>query len=289
MKTLYRSFALLFLALSLGADDAAVALSYDNFTFKNSKQKYEGQRVSTYGAYTTQGNKLEAMYERAVTQTYQPPLDDDLKVNKYYLKYKQQLNQENSLSFEYIYIDDNIMVGGKNKYGKLLPKLDNTSIYALGYRYKAFEIVEYYSDYENFDVYQTDLSYKLSHSFENFDASVVVLGKYIYLDDKDQEAALKNALSNYYTAGAKLHVALGSYRLGAAALFGKRIFAVMFDGFRVQHHPMEIDKTYMAGITKHFEDFELQAKYVYQRAKEVPLNNENVIIQNIILTATYHF
>lgn len=289
MKKLHTLLFVLFFGISLNAENTTLTLSYDNFTFDNSKQKYEGQRFSAYGAYTTNSNKLEGMYERAVTQTYQPPLDDNLKVNKYYLLYTHKLNKNNALLFEYIYVDDNIMIGGVNKYGKLLPKLDNTNIYAIGYRYKELQLIEYFSDYKNFDVYQSDLKYKIKHKFEGFNANMVLIGKYIHIADKENEIALNNALSNYYTAGAKVHAAFGSYHFGAAALFGKRLFGIMFDGFRVQHHPMEIDRTYMAGAGKHFENFEIHAKYVYQRAKEVPLNNENVIIQNIILNATYHF
>ncbi|MFT7860631.1 MAG: hypothetical protein ABXS93_06820 [Sulfurimonas sp.] len=288
MKKIY-TLLVLFFGIALSAEKTTVTLSYDNFTFDNSKQKYEGQRFSTYGAFEASGKKIEALYERAVTQTYQPPLDADLKVNKYYLKYKHSLNKNNALLFEYIYVDDSIMQGGVNKYGKLLPKLDNTNIYALGYKYKDLQLIEYFSDYANFNVYQSDLKYKIEKKFEGFSANMILLGKHIYIDNKENEPALKNADKNYYTAGVKVHAEFGSYHFGAATLLGKRLFGIMFDGFRVQHHPMEIDRTYMAGVTKHFENFALQAKYVYQRAKEVPLNNENVIIKNIIFNVSYHF
>ncbi len=77
--------------------------------------------------------------------------------------------------------------------------------------------------------------------------------------------------------------------MGAGAFFGKRVFAVMNDGFRVQHHAMEFDKTYMIGVGKHFGDVDLTLKYVYQEATEIPINNDNVKVGNIILQLGYRF
>ena len=67
------------------------------------------------------------------------------------------------------------------------------------------------------------------------------------------------------------------------------VFAVMHDGFKVQHHAMEFNETYMVGFGKHFGDVDLNLKYVYQNASEIPINNDNVKVQNVGLVLRYHF
>jgi len=86
-----------------------------------------------------------------------------------------------------------------------------------------------------------------------------------------------------------MHAHYHDYHMGAGAFFGKRVFAVMNDGFKVQHHAMEFKETYMVGFGKHFGDVDLNLKYVYQKASEIPINNDNVKVQNIILQLEYRF
>ena len=63
----------------------------------------------------------------------------------------------------------------------------------------------------------------------------------------------------------------------------------IYNGFKVQHHAMEFKETYMCGIGKHFERGDVHLKYVYQKASEIPIHNDNVKVQNIILQIGYHF
>ncbi|WP_304543391.1 hypothetical protein [Sulfurimonas microaerophilic] len=278
MKQLSILLVVFFLSATLFAQNTTLKLTYDTFMFENSKKKERGSRYSTYLGYTKKVHDFKVMYEKTHTNTFQPPLDKDLIVHKYFAKYGYKLDNHNSFSFGYIYIDDNIMM-----------EVDNGHIYSLGYQYNAFKITQYLSDYKNFNVYQTDMQYKLKKRFDNFSTNMIILGKYIYLDNKDSNPFTKNAQKEYFTAGIKLHAEYETFHFGAGALFGKRVFAVMDDGFRVQHHAMEINKTYMAGVTKDFNPFSLQAKYIYQRATEIPIQNENVLIKNIILQGTYRF
>ncbi|HIP20415.1 MAG TPA: hypothetical protein EYG70_04760 [Sulfurimonas sp.] len=39
----------------------------------------------------------------------------------------------------------------------------------------------------------------------------------------------------------ELHSHYNTWHLGAATYFGKRVFAIMNDGFKLQHHAMEFD------------------------------------------------
>ena len=63
----------------------------------------------------------------------------------------------------------------------------------------------------------------------------------------------------------------------------------MTEGFGLQHHAMEFDRTYMAGIGKRFDDVELKVRYSYQRAKELPLNNSGVTIDAVSLKVKYFY
>jgi len=80
-----------------------------------------------------------------------------------------------------------------------------------------------------------------------------------------------------------------TYHFGAGAYFGKRAFAVMNDGFKVQHHAMEFDRTYVVGVGKSIGDFVVRMQYIYQRAKEMPVNNDNVRVQVFRFIANYKF
>ena len=79
------------------------------------------------------------------------------------------------------------------------------------------------------------------------------------------------------------------YHAGAGAFFGKRIFAIMDNGFKIQHHALEFNKTYIVGAGKHFGKLDAILKYIYQEATEVPIMNSGVTIQNIKLQLGYHF
>ena len=66
------------------------------------------------------------------------------------------------------------------------------------------------------------------------------------------------------------------YVAGAGVFFGKRMFAVLDDGAKAQHHAIEQDKTYMFSLGKKFKNFEIIAKYSFQNGKELPENQDDV-------------
>jgi len=63
----------------------------------------------------------------------------------------------------------------------------------------------------------------------------------------------------------------------------------MNDGFKIQHHAMEFEETYMFGLGKHFDDVDVSLKYVYQKATEIPIDHDNVKVQNVIMLVGYRF
>lgn len=260
------------------ADNTTINLGYELLDFENSKKKDEGKRYGISIKHNHDSDIYQLRVERTVTQTFQPPLTDDLKVNKYVFKYTHRYDEANAVSASFLTIDDNLM-----------KETDGGNIYGLGYQYRTFGLTQYFSDYKNFDVYQTDLKYTFKHAWKELKVDATLLAKYQHLQDKDSNAFSANAKSNYFTPGIKVHLHYHDYHLGAGAFFGKRVFAVMDDGMRIQHHAMEFDKTYMVGIGRHFEKVDLQLKYIYQEANEIPINNPDVKVDNIIFQLGYHF
>lgn len=278
MKKMKILFALLPLFTLSYAENTTVKLTYENINFDNSMKKDQGKMYGMALDHQTSTSLYQIAFEKTNTNTFKPPLEKDLHVNKYYLKYTHMLDDKNAFNVEYATIDDNIM-----------KETDGGHIYGLGYRYAAFGFTQYLSDYAHFNVYQTDMKYTFKKQFGGAMASATILGKYIHLQDKNSNNFSKNAKENYFTPGVKIHAHHHGYHVGAGAFFGKRVFAVMNDGFKVQHHAMEFNKTYMAGVGKHFEDMYFHLKYVYQEATEIPINNDNVKVNNIVLEWGYHF
>lgn len=278
MKKIYAASMAALLCTLSHAENTTLKLNYENLDFEKSKKKDKGKRYGIFLSYEAGKNLYQLAYDKTNTNTYKPPLTEDLHVNKYYLKYSRKLDNKQSFSLSYATIDDNIM-----------KETDGGNIYGLGYKHGALGLTQYLSDYENFNVYQTDLKYTFKKSFGELKTSATLLGTYIHLQDKESNAFSVNAKEDYFTLGLKLHAHYKDYHMGAGAYFGKRVFAVMNDGFNVQHHAMEFDETYMTGFGKQFDNVDVNLKYVYQDATEIPICNENVKVQNVILQLEYHF
>jgi len=52
---------------------------------------------------------------------------------------------------------------------------------------------------------------------------------------------------------------------------------------------MEFDRTYAVGVGKSIGGFVVRMQYIYQRAKEMPVNNDNVRVQVFRFIANYKF
>jgi len=278
MKKIYTILIVSLLSTLSYAQSTILNLTYENFNFENSKKKDDGDRFRAMVSHKTDKNLYQFVYEKTDTNTYKPPLTKDLHVKKYFLKYTRKLDEKQSLSLSYITIDDNIM-----------KEVDGGNIYGLGYRYGAFGLTQYLSDYDHFNVYQTDMKYTFKKAFGEIKTFTTVLGKYIHLEDKNSNPFSANAKNDYFTPGLKIHAHYDEYHMGAGAFFGKRAFAVMHNGFKVQDHAMEFNETYMLGVGKHFGDLDVSLNYVYQVATEIPINNENVKVKNVIFQLGYRF
>jgi len=274
MKNINRIAIFLIIPISIYAKDS-IKINYETLDFDNSKKKEDGKRYGIMIEHNDKINHIQAYYEKTYTDTT-PIVPKDLEVKKYTLKYQYKINPKERLTLSYATIDDNLM-----------KETNGGDIYGVGYSKNNFGFTQYFSDYPHFNVYQSDLKYTIKGKIQT-----TLIGKYIHLEDKNSNNFSKNAKNSYFTAGIKLHKHYynNKIHLGAGAYFGKRIFAIMKDGFKVQHHAMEFKETYMCGVGYSFnKDLSTHLRYIYQKAKEIPINNDNVKVQNISLDFIYKF
>jgi hypothetical protein len=256
---------------------SAIKLSHEILDFENSKKKDDGKRYGIELDHQDDRHHYRIYYEKTDTSTT-AILPNDLEVHKYALKYGYALNKKSDLTFSYITIDDNLM-----------KETDGGHIYGLGYRYKALSFTQYLSDYKNFDVYQSDLKFGMKKKFDEVLLMAGVIGKYIHLKDKESNNFTKKAKSDYFTTGVKVHAHYDDYHLSLGSYVGKRLFAVMNEGMKVQHHSMEFKESYMFDMGKRFDNLLVHLRYSKHKAKEVPINNDNVKVENISVELEYSF
>ncbi len=281
-------FILLFiLSASLWATSETVHSSIITYIeskdFDNSVQKEDGKVYGIGADIHLDHSEYRFAYEHGDTNTKQPPLKEDLITDKLFLKYSYDFQNNFAFNINYINIlNDNIAI------------TDGGQTYGAGLSYKIKKNInsnftQYYTNYDDFNVYQSDFTLDYKMKINDVKVKLTSITKYINLDEKNLNGFTKNAEDDYLTTGVKLHLHYEGYHFGAAAYFGKRVFAVMDDGFKIQHHAMEFDRTYAVGIGKNISDFVLRLQYIYSRAEELPMKNENVEISNVRVLLNYKF
>ncbi len=251
-----------------------IKINYETLDFTNSKKKENGQRYGMEIDHEDKHQHLQLYFEKTKTNTTNI-VPKDLDVSKYTLKYQYKFSPKERVSLSYALIDDNIM-----------KETDGGHIYGLGYSKNGLGLTQYLSDYPHFDVYQSDVKY----SFKKQGVKTTLIGKYIHLKDKNSNDFSRKAKADYFTGGLKFHTHYNGFNLGAGAYFGERIFAVMKEGFKVQHHAMEFKESYMLGVGHSLgENMVAHLRYGYHKAKEISINNDNVKVENISLDMVYTF
>ena len=251
--------------------------------FDNSVQKEDGKIYGIGADIHLNHSEYRFAYEHGDTNTKQPPLKEDLITDKLFLKYSYDFQNNFAFNINYINIlNDNIAI------------TDGGQTYGAGLSYKIKKNInsnftQYYTNYDDFNVYQSDFTLDYKMKINDVKVKLTSITKYINLDEKNLNGFTKNAEDDYLTTGVKLHLHYEGYHFGAAAYFGKRVFAVIDDGFKIQHHAMEFDRTYAVGIGKNISDFVLRLQYIYSRAEELPMKNENVEISNVRVLLNYKF
>ncbi len=257
---------------------------YESKTFSDSVQKEDGVAYGVGADIHYKGSAYKVTYEYANTNTKQPPLKEDLTTQKIFAKYTYKFSNHIEVNLNYINIlNDNIAPTDKGvAYGLGLT-------YAFNKRF-ALNFTQYYTDYKDFNVYQSDFKIDYKNQIGAVKFKITSITKYISLENRENSLKFaENAQKDYLTSGLKIHSHYNHYHLGLGAYYGKRAFAIMNDGFKIQHHAMEFDRTYALGIGKSISDFVLRFQYIYQRAEELPTKNENVEVQTLRFIANYKF
>ena len=246
--------------------------------FDGSKQKRSGMRYATHFGYKTSHYRIDALYDFTRTQTYQPPLPNDLYVRKYFLRYRYRYNDAWQWGASAGIVDDN-----------LAKETDGGRIWGIFGIYRNWQLHQYISDYRRFNVYQSDIRYVHKTHFRHIPMIIAVQGSYIHLQHRKSNAFSAGAKPDYLNASASVRIPYGNWYTSAGAYIGKRMFSVMNDGLGVQHHAMEFDRTAMIAVGRHRKNTEVVVKYIYMRAKEVPIANPNVDIHTVTLGIGIHF
>lgn len=266
---------------------SSISTYAESKNYTGSKQKEDGS-VYGIGADLHYGNaEYKLTYEKGGANTIQPPMTKDLENQKIFFRYSYKFDRRFEINLNYASVlKDNIA------------PTDGGVIGGGGFTYNAnkkltFNLTGYFTDYDDFDVIQTDLRIDYKTRFDKVKVKFTSITKHINvtLDDESTVSPnyAQNADENYITTAIKAHAHYNSYHLGGAVYFGKRVFAVMNDGFKVQHHAMEFDRTYAIGAGKTFGPLVLRVQYIYQRATELPMSNEGVEVSIGRLIANYKF
>jgi len=262
---------------------SSISSYYESKTYSNSAQKNDGVVYGIGGDVHTKKSAYKFTYEHGHTNTKQPPLPKDLKVDKLFLKYTYKLDDRYTINLNYISVlNDN------------LAETDNGRAYGAGLGYKVnkkayINFTQYYTHYDYFDVFQSDLNLEYKFKLKDVKLKVKSITKYINIDTKTPSPFTNFTDDDYLTTGGIIHAHYKSYHLGAGAYYGKRIFSIMSDGFKIQHHAVEIDRTYVLGLGKTISDFIFRAQYIYQRGAELPAHRDNVKIKNLRFIINYKF
>jgi hypothetical protein len=253
----------------------SIESSYGVLDFDNSKKKKSGERYGVKFNHKDNSSDIQLYYEKTRTDTTSI-IPKDLDVNKYVFKYKYRYGflSDNGVTFLYGKVRDNLM-----------KETDGGDVYGVGWNIGQFSLMQYLIDYQHFNVYQSDFKFIIGKRIKSF-----IIGKYINLDSKNSNSFSRNAKSSYFTLGLKLHTKYNRFRFGAGSFLGKRAFAIMGDGFRIQHHAMEFKSTYMYGVGYSFnKNLSANLRYIYQKAKELPINNDNVKVESLFFSILYNF
>jgi len=170
-----------------------------------------------------------------------------------------------------------------------MKEVDNGKILGLGYKYKGLQFVQYVSDYKNFNVYQSDIRLSRKMVFDDVSVKGAVIGKYMRLQHRKSNFFSRKTKNEYYTLGLKVHADYDMWHVGAGLYVGERIFAVMNDGMKIQHHAMSFDRSMMFLLGREFEDVLVQVRYARHDANEIPIGNDNVKVEFLAVDFSYKF
>ncbi len=261
-----------------------VNISTGTKNFSNSASKTNGDFQSISTTLPIKGSKLTIGYsdtkisrEHFQTKATLPTLY----VRKANLKLITKINDKLKLKTSYIKILDN------------LAPTDQGKVYGIGTKYNlsktsAMSLDHYLSDYQDFNVNQTDISISKGYKFDKLKANVKLAAKYIHIDGTNYNSHTFQD-KNYFTQELHTTFKYKNYITKAGVLFNKRVFTVLNDGTAVQHHALEQDGGHYLALIGKFKNWNLMLKYRYENGKELDAQRDDVSQKTLALTANYRF
>jgi len=248
-----------------------MGFNYNIKDYSNSKTKIDGKSQDYMINTSFDKSKFFLNYETSKVNRENKVLRksmEALEVEKISLKYNYLLNEKFNLKINYINIEDN------------LAPTDDGQVYGLGLNYNLdkkhfLKFDQYLSDYDDFNVYQTDFLLGKRFKIEEFSFTAKAGLKYINIDG-DKYSTYKFIDKDYLSFLGSLSTKYENYFLTATYMKGDRLFTVLADGVRVQHHAMRQDDTYILSLAKKYNNFEFGINYSYQIGKELPENQDDV-------------
>jgi len=252
--------------------------------FVNSASKTNGKFQEISASVPLKGSKLTIGYSNTniTREHFQTKVSlDTLKVRKASVKLDTKINNKLKFKTSYIKILDN------------LAPTDQGKVYGLGTKYNlskasAMSLDHYLSDYQDFNVNQTDISISKGYKFDKLKANVKLAAKYIHIDGTNYNSHTFQD-KNYFTQELQTTFKYKNYITKAGVLFNKRVFTVLNDGTAVQHHALEQDGGHYLALIGKFKNWNLMLKYRYENGKELDAQRDDVSQKTLALTANYRF
>ena len=265
-----------------------VSYQYGFKEYGNSKLKIDGVEQFVGIEYKYGEGKINGGFLQDEVDLKPNPKSSTLEVKKSNLNLRHTIGKNLSLKGSFLVISDN------------LAPTDGGKIYGIGGTYnleRGFGIAldGYRSSYEPFGVNQYDVAITKGFSLAKGQSKFTLGSKIISIDGeiynpKDPiPKQYRFTDKEYQTYFVTMSGAYQGFFGGVGAMFGKRIFAVLEDGDRVQHHAMEQDRAYTGSFGKKFKNFDIVAKYSYQNGKELPEKQSNVDTKVTTIAFVYTF
>jgi len=253
-------------------------------TYNNSATKKDGISQNINFMYNINKHYIDISYlnDRVNREHFISKLElPKLNVDKYSFKYKYKFNDKISFKTNYIKIIDNLAPSDQGK------------IYGIGMKYSFTNslfssMAIYKSDYKQFDVDQYDIGISKGFKISDVNFKLTAITKIIKIDG-NQYGNYSFKDNDYLTTNLRLGAKYNNYNLGLGAFFGERVFTILDDGTKVQHHAMEQDKTYMISFSRRFKKINLFTKYSFQNGKELQASKDDVDTKNISFGMKYKF
>ncbi len=260
---------LLLFTINIYSVQFAIESGYKNY--ENSRQK--DNAIETRMSFSGEDKKISWLIgaENTKANTFKPPLDENLHIQKYFLNLGYNINDKTALKSSFLTISDNIA------------PTDGGNVYGLGVNYKYDKTTNlntygYFSDYKDFDVIQVDMEIIKKYNLSLINLNASLSSRAIFIKEETNNKYTQNAQHAYLSPDIKLSASKDKYFANLGISPFKKLFMVSENGTRVSHHAMELKNNIMFAFGKNFSKSSIAGKYNYGEADEIPINNKNVKI-----------